>query len=391
MNGFDSGAKEMRKSRTMNGRERYVGTMTFKEVDRFFLLELGMWGQCYDRWIREGLPEEELEGDWTKGEPRFASQDKRDWIPLRLGPIPGFEYKVLEETERTVVFIDTFGRKRRQLKEGRVRGTAVSMDTYLDFFVKDRPTFLAMKEHYNPDDPSRYPSNWEELKDQYQSRDYPLHLYQNCAFGGLYWNLRDWMGTEAVSYAFFDQPKLIHEMLDFMVEFFIETTEKALTEVEVDACIINEDFAGKGGPLISPRIYKEFFLPRHRAIVEHLRKHGVKVIELDSDGNTEVLIPLIIEAGFNCHWPLEAAAGMDPVKIRKEYGKDLALMGGIDKRALFYDRSTIEKELRKKIIPMLETGGYIPTLDHCFSPEISLENARYYFELKRAIAEGKWR
>ena len=82
-------------------------------------------------------------------------------------------------------------------------------------------------------------------------------------------------------------------MLDFLVDFFIKTTEKALSEVEVDAFIFNEDFVHKGGPLISPRIFKEFFFPRCEEIIKFLRKHNVKVVELDSDGNTEPLIPLL--------------------------------------------------------------------------------------------------
>jgi len=369
----------------MTDRERFLNVLSFKPVDRIPNYELGIWGQTYERWLNEGLREEELVGDWFKGEPKFASLDRREFIPLNMGPIPGFEYRVLEETERYIIFIDQFGRKRRALKEGTVRDTRLSMDTYLDFFVKKPEDFLEMKRHYNPYHPLRYPSNWEELKQQYKNRDYPLYLYPNCAFGGLYWNLRDWMGTEGVSYAFFERPKLIHEMLDFMVEFFIKATEKALTEVEVDACIINEDFAYNAGPLISPKIYKEFFFPRHKAICDHLHSHGVKIIELDSDGNTEVLIPFLIEAGINCHWPLESAANMDPVKIRKQYGKSLALCGGIDKRALFREKEEIERELQKKLIPMLETGGYIPTLDHCFSPEIPLENAMYYFRLKQSM------
>ncbi len=162
-----------------------------------------------------------------------------------------------------------------------------------------------------------------------------------------------------------------------------------MKEVEIDAFTFDEDSAYKTGPLISPNIYRKFFLPRHRKIVEFFRKYGVKVIQLDSDGNTEALIPLLIEAGINCHWPLEAAAGMDPVKIRKEYGRDLALIGGIDKRALAKDKRAIESEVRKKIVPMLETGGYIPTVDHLVPPDVPLENFLYYLELKRKIAEGK--
>jgi uroporphyrinogen decarboxylase len=66
-------------------------------------------------------------------------------------------------------------------------------------------------------------------------------------------------------------------------------------------------------------------------------------------------------------------------------------MGGIDKRELAKDKGAIEKELRRKVIPMLEGGGYIPTVDHTFSPDVPLGNALYYLELKRAIAEGSWR
>jgi len=371
----------------MNDRERYLATMSFQHADRYPYYELGIWGQTYERWLREGLKEEELQGDWFRGEVKFAHLDKREFIKLDMGPIPGFE-KTIEETDRYIIFIDRWGQKHRGLKEGTVRDTRLSMDTYMDFFVKNRSDFLEMKKHFDPYEPTRYPQNWNELKKKWQNRDYPLYLTENCGFGGLYWNLRQMFGTENLSYAFFDQASLIHEILDFMVEFFIKTTEKALKEVEVDAFIFNEDFAYKSGPLISPKIYREFFLPRHRKIIEFLRKHGVKVIELDSDGNTEDLIPLLIEAGINCHFPLEAAAGMDPVKIRKKYGKNLALMGGIDKRELAKDKKAIEKEVKRKILPMLKAGGYIPTVDHTVPPDVPLENFLYYLELKRKLVEG---
>jgi len=98
----------------------------------------------------------------------------------------------------------------------------------------------------------------------------------------------------------------------------------------------------------------------------------------------------MIEAGVNYHWPLESAAGMDPVKLRAEYGKDLALSGGIDKRELAKDKVAIEAELLSKVVPLLEAGGYIPTVDHTVPPEVPLDNFLYYLELKRKIAEGKW-
>ncbi len=371
----------------MNDRERFLATASFRKTDRYPYWELGIWGQTYDRWIREGLSEEELRGDWFRGEPKFAKLDKRDFIPLNLEPIPGFEEKVISEDERYVVFRDKWGRIRRALKEGEAHGTRMSMDNYMDFFVKDFESFREFKKHFDPYDPRRYPKNWDELKKKWKSKDYPLYLTENCGFGGLYWNLRNMMGTVRLSTAFYKTPDLIHEILDFMVEFFIKSTEKALSEVEVDAFTFNEDFACKSGPLISPRIFREFFLPRYEEMIKHLKRHGVKVVELDSDGNTEPLIPLMIEAGVNAHWPLEVASNMNPVTIRKKYGEELALYGGIDKRALASGKKAIEKEVYGKIAPMIELGGYIPTVDHTIPPDVPLENFLYYLELKRRIVE----
>ncbi len=381
----------------MNSRERYLATMSFQETDRYPYFELGGWAQTYERWLKEGLTEDELKGDWFRGEPKFAHLDKREFIKLDMGPIPGFE-RTIEETDRYILLIDRWGEKRRGLKVGavkRMRGSKVylarlSMDQYLDFFVKNRNDFLEMKKHFDPSEPSRYPENWDELKEEWKDRGYPLYLTENVGFGGLYFNLRRMFGTVNLSYAFYDQPKLIHEILDFMVEFFIECAGKALKEVEVDVFNFSEDIAFKNGPLISPEVYREFFLPRHKKIVEFVRKHGVRVCKLDSDGNTELLIPLLIEAGINCHWPLEVAAGMDTAKLRKEYGKDMALIGGIDKRALAKDKKAIEEEVRKHIVPMLKTGGYIPMVDHTVPPDVPLENFLYYLELKRKIVEGKF-
>ena len=106
---------------------------------------------------------------------------------------------------------------------------------------------------------------------------------------------------------------------------------------------------------------------------------------LDSDGDPEALIPLMLEAGITCLWPLEQASGMDPVRLRKRFGNDLALAGGIDKLELAKGRKAVEDELHAKVPPMMESGGYIPFLDHTFSPEISYENFLCYLELKAKL------
>ena len=73
--------------------------------------------------------------------------------------------------------------------------------------------------------------------------------------------------------------------------------------------------------------------------------------------------------------------------LRKKYGKDLALMGGIDKRILAKDKKSIEVELTSKLPYLLSSGGYIPFIDHNLPPNISFANFEYYMELKKELIE----
>jgi hypothetical protein len=73
------------------------------------------------------------------------------------------------------------------------------------------------------------------------------------------------------------------------------------------------------------------------------------------------------------------------VRLRKKFGKELILCGGLDKREIAKGRKAIERELYAKIPPLLEQGGYIPHIDHTVSPEISYGDFLYYMELKRKL------
>jgi len=367
----------------MSTRERFLKCMRFEPVDRPPNYELGYWYQTVQRWLKEGMPLEaypwinekvpEGEEDGPLYGHKYFGIAQRPALPINFGPIPPFEYKVIQETERYLLFRDELGRLRKALKPGTVGGMRMSMDTYIDFPVKDRKDFEEMKKRHDPHDPRRYPNNWREIVARYSDdRKVPVCLVPNGSIG-LYSKLRQWMGTFGISKAFFRQPRLVHDMLDFITDFIIETVKKAIHDVHADYFNFFEDFAAKGGPHISPRIFKEFFLPRYQRVTKFLRKNGIEIIWLDTDGDARALIPLLIEAGITCLWPLEIASGMEPEKIREEYGHQLALSGGIDKRALFGNKKSIEKEL-SKIPELIADGGYIPTIDHAVPPEVPYEN-----------------
>ncbi|MFC1672486.1 uroporphyrinogen decarboxylase family protein, partial [Planctomycetota bacterium] len=294
--------------------------------------ELGCWGQTVERWLAEGLPEEKSyigRLDMFEGEPLFGLS-RRAFARLDTGMFPDFGYEVLEEDDRYLTARHRNGIVTKALKEGTVRGTRMSMDCYIEHPVTDRESWRDVKRRYDPDVVFRYPFWWDEHVRTWKDRDYPVCLLGNGTFG-LYSQLRSWVGTENISYLFYDDPALVEEMVEFNTEFLLRLVDRALEEVEFDYFNFFEDCAGKGGPLFGPELFKRFFMKPYQRIIEHLRKAGIRGFWVDSDGDPEALIPLWMEAGINCLWPLEQASGMDPVRLRKKYGKDLVLCGGIDK------------------------------------------------------------
>ena len=157
--------------------------------------------------------------------------------------------------------------------------------------------------------------------------------------------------------------------------------------IQCDWAFYWEDMAGKAGPLCSPATYRRFVLPRLKHLAELLHAHGIRHIIVDSDGNSDVLIPLWLEVGVNGLRPFEVAAGCDPLAIRRKYGANLVIQGGIDKRALALGREAIEREVLSKVPWLCLQGGYFPQVDHLVPPDVSLENYCYYAQLLRAVVE----
>ncbi len=372
--------------KTMTPRERLLSTLRFQPVDRIPYREVAILGQTVDLWLKEGMPGDVNIGDFGHGSEYFGF-DRRDYVRLDLGPRPAYETVTLEEDDRTVTYSDSLGVKRRAMKETS-GGNRPSMDTFLDFPVKTREDFVQIKSRYDSHSPARYPEYWADRLRCWKGSDYPLALPQ---FGGLgfFSGLRRWMGTESACTLFYDDPKLAHEMLDFLADFAIEVYSRALADLDIDYFEIWEDFAFKGRPFLSPKMFREFLAPRYRRLIDFVRRQGVEFIALDSDGDFDVLIPDLIEVGINIIWPIEVAAGMDAPTLRKRYGRDLILWGGIDKRELALGKKEIEREVFRQIPQLIESGGYIPHLDHAWPHSIPYANFLYFNELRVKVAEGR--
>jgi uroporphyrinogen decarboxylase len=196
------------------------------------------------------------------------------------------------------------------------------------------------------------------------------------------------MGTEGLSYAWYDQPELVHDIVELHAEFLIESARPTLEHTTVEYVCLNEDMAMKSGPLLSPRTYKAFIFPRLKRVIDFLKSHGVRYVAIDTDGNPEPLIPLLLDAGVDIIWPLERAANQDPLRLRRQYGRSLRLWGGVDKRVLARGPAAIDEHLRT-LSPLIDEGGFIPSVDHTVPPDVSWSSFQHYMEGKARLLRGE--
>ena len=367
--------------------ERFRACMGYQACDRRPNHELGVWGHTRVRW-QEEAPEavEGFQWSWFDGEPALGF-DRREFIPVNFGFIPPFEHQVLEETDDYVVARNAKGVVTKALKAGMVGGTRACMDQYLEFPVSRPEDFAAIRKRLVAAAEERYPAELDARVEAWQQRDHPLILGGNCAANGFYWRAREWMGTEALSFAWYDYPSLMHEMMEFYADFIIETSRPVLEKIQIDYFCLNEDMSMKGGPLLGPDTYREFIFPHLRRMVDFFRSHGTKHFAVDTDGDPTMLIPLLMDAGVDILWPIERASGISPQAWRQRFGRDLRLWGGVDKRVLPRGPEAINAHLRE-FIPLIEEGGFIPTIDHTVPPDVSWDDFRHYMDAKRALLEG---
>ena len=374
----------------MNDCQRFLALMEYEPVDRAPNWEAGLWPQTRERWMAEGLDPRQFHFNWFAGESALG-MDVREFIYFSSDLLPPFEHEVLEEDAQTMVFRDNKGRVRRALKRGSVGENRMSMDTYLRHPVENLNDWQQIRKRYDARDARRYEPNWRSLRVRgWHERSHPLIFGPNASTKGFYWVARELMGTENLSLGWYDQPKMMHDMMEFWGDFLIEAARPILETTSVEYICLAEDLAMKTGPLLGPQTYRQFIYPHLRRLIEFLKTNGVRYICIDTDGNPEPLIPMMLDAGVDAMWPLERAAGQDPVRLRKTFGRSLRLWGGVDKRELAKDSTAIDAHL-ECLAPLIEQGGFIPTVDHTVPPDVSWMNFQHYMQSKQCLLNGQER
>ena len=317
----------------MTNRERFLKTMRHEKTDRVPYFEEGIRKDVIKAWRAQGLTKKaELS--------EMFSADRREEIEVDLEPLP-------------------------RPKKWPASGNGLNL----------------MRKRLDPDDSRRLPRKWSRQVRTWRSRDYLLMLRVHRGFF-LSMGVYGWDRFSEVIRLLIKDPKFVQEAMAVQGEFAARMAEKILNEVEIDAAVFSEPIGGNDRPLISPKMYEEFVLTSYQPVLDVLNRYGVETIILRTFANTRILIPSILKRGFNCLWACEVNIdAMDYRDLRREFGPELRLIGGIDLDALRRDKESIRREVEEKVPPLLTGGGYIPLADGRIRADVPFENYVYYRKL----------
>jgi hypothetical protein len=386
----------------VNTRERFLALMRFESVPTF-RWEFGYWASTAQRWYDEGLPRRVgvpaglSGGDGIRGEATGWYHPSREFYDLDIHEHvgmdnairrvtinnwlqPAFETVVLEDHDTWQLIRDNNGVTKRMPKGHD------SLPDFEGFPVQTMYDWERIKaERLQITFADRVPAVWNDLLAEYRGRDYPLAIGGSQGFFGTPRNL---LGPENLLLAYYDQPELVHTIINDLTDFWIAVYDQLLNLVPCDLGLIWEDMSYKAGSLISPATFREFMMPAYKRLTGFWRDHGIRNVWVDTDGECSGLIPLMMEGGVTGIYPMEVRAGMNVVEVRKAY-PTLQIMGGIDKTAIAAGRDAIDEELESKVPAMLRAGGYIPYIDHYVPPEISFPDFVYYRQRLAEMIGGR--
>lgn len=163
------------------------------------------------------------------------------------------------------------------------------------------------------------------------------------------------MGIGHFSLLLYDNPEFVFRLMDIFVDWACKTVIK-INELGFDFMIVPEDLAWKQGPLFSPKIIREHFLPRMKKVTEKIKLPWI----YHSDGNILPILDDLLTLGMNGLANIEPNA-MDIGELKKKYGQRLCLMGNIDLHYTLTQGTPEETaaEVKRRIQEIGPGGGYI--------------------------------
>lgn len=151
----------------------------------------------------------------------------------------------------------------------------------------------------------------------------------------------------------------------------------------IDMAEYNDDVGIQSGLMMSPEMWRKYLKPRVAEMFDLIRSFG-KRVRYHSCGGVRDIIPDLIDIGLETLNPFQPlATGMEPVALKRDFGKDLTFHGGIDMQELLPNASVqqVRDETQRLLDILNEDGGWIACSSHNLQPDTPPENIVAMYEV----------
>ncbi len=320
----------------MNVRERFAAAMNFQPFDELPALEwICWWDQTLDRWHGEGLPGNLGREDTL----RWFGMDVHEWVWLS----PRWHVPRPPGRPRSMGYIDTPADYDRIVAPA-LANTAVDVDNLRRIAAAQARGEVVV---------------WLQVD-------------------GFFWFPREVLGVEPHLYAFYDQGQFMHRINDDLCRWNEAVLRNVLDILVPDVLTFAEDLSYNHGPMLSREQFDEFIAPHYRRLVPLVKQRGA-IPMVDTDGDVMPAVPWFQSAGIEGCLPLERMAGVDVAELRRRH-PTWRMIGGFDKTVTSMGEAAIRHEF-ERLLPVMRSGGFIPSTDHQTPPGVDLESFRTYVRL----------
>ena len=329
----------------MTARERFLTVLNGKlPDDRLPMIEwAAWWGDTTNRWIKEGFPPNL---DLSQSLQYFGLDEMHCIYCAPQRPqAKGHGLGIIENEEDY-----------ERLKK----------DMYSDKAVSDAAEWLC--------------NAAKNLKPRHDNGEIVIRVWLD----GFFWFPRTLFGIEPHFYAFYDYPELMHRITKDLCDFNMKALEELFKVMKPDFVGYAEDMSYNHGPMIAEDCFNEFMLPHYVRQNDFCHANGVKTL-VDSDGDVTVMVPWFVRSGIDGVYQLERQANVDIARIRREY-PEFIMLGGYDKMVMNQGEAAIREEF-ERILPVMKSSYYIPSVDHQTPPGVSFEDYKTYVKLFKEYCE----
>jgi uroporphyrinogen decarboxylase len=232
----------------------------------------------------------------------------------------------------------------------------------------------------DPDDPARYAGVAERVR-TFTDLGYFTQAGINGFFSGIWYF---WRPFETFMVELLEEPRLAGKLVDRVGAFNLSTA-RHLLECGVHAIAFPDDLGHNLATFISPRLYKEVFLPWHRRLAELCHDFGAYV-NMHSHGNINALMPWLYEAGIDILNPVGPSDGMSLPELKRRYGDRMTFMGGVSKFIGRMGPSELYRHLRAVMSAGSPGGGFILYSEGNIPVDMPRAKVYLYLLLRRQLA-----